>query len=799
MQRHYAFFIQISLLALLLVTISTAPVAGQTPGDYVHWYLAEGAQNAVFDEEILIANPTAENAEVTVTLLPEPGAGTETSVPLAVGAHSRYTLRLAQFFPNNINGAVSARVDSTNNVPIVVERSMYWPNGERGAGHNALGLTALSTSWQLAEGASGFWETFILLVNPHQVPATVTLTFLPAAGGAPRSMTRVLQPLSRNTVWVNGQEDVPAEFRNAEFSTTITSDHPIAVERAMYWNGFAGGTDSTGTRTPAQTWYFGEGATSGNASLQFETFLLLENPNAQDTSVHVSFFKDGGGVVQRDFPVQAKNRRTISVRLDVPELGATGFSMTAQSADPSLPIVAERAMYWLVNGSLVPADGHTVQGVPALSPAWAFAEGIQGALAGLAGGPYDTFFLISNPHATPLELRVHVVRWDGTGAVHPLTVPPQSRYTLYMGATDDNGRPLYPEASNQRFATTIRSVGSSPLPFLAERAVYWGGLDGGHASAGVPWGALPVGSPSPASPLQISSVAPDTGRLSGGTQITIRGRGFQQGATVAVGGTAARSVRVIDDATIVAVTPAAPGKRTGPVSVAVTNADGHGETASSAFSYNFHVLTFGDSITAGTTSFRECSLGSGCTIQSMRAMTPYPAGLLQRLADAPRFAAGGVTVRNRGVGGECASSANCGGNSGETRFPDVLDEDPEYDLVVLLEGVNDLSRPDPSTAIERAHGALRNMVREAQARAKVVVICKLTPVEDDEITGEPRRNPALVAQLNNRIEALTQAEGIFRINWSGIEMSADGLHPSQDGYNAMAQQVYNKISQILGQ
>jgi lysophospholipase L1-like esterase len=796
MHRHDAFFIQISLLALLLVTISSAPAAAQAPADYLHWYLAEGAQNAVFDEEILISNPTAENAQVTVTLLPEPGAGTETSVPIAVGAHSRYTLRLAQFFPGNINGAVSARIDS--NVPIVVERSMYWANGQRGAGHNALGLTGLSTRWELAEGASGFWETFILLVNPNQVPATVTLTFLPAAGGAPQSMTRVLQPASRNTVWVNGQEDVPPAFRNAQFSTTITSDQPIAVERAMYWNGFSGGTDSTGTREPAQTWYFGEGATSGNASLQFETFLLLENPNAQATTVHVSFFKDGGGVVQRDFPVQAQTRRTVSARLDVPELGATGFSMTAQSTNPSLPIVAERAMYWLVNGNPVPADGHTVQGVGALSTAWAFAEGIQGSLAGVPAGPYDTFFLISNPHPSPLELHVHVVRADGTGAVHPLTVAPQSRYTLYMGATDDNGRPLYPAASNQRFATTIRAVGS-PLPFLAERAVYWGGLDGGHASAGVPWGPLPVGSPTPIPPPQVSSVAPGTGRLSGGTQVTIRGRGFQQGASVTVGGAAAGSVRVIDDATIVAVTPPAGNKRTGPVSVTVTNPDGQSETASSAFTYNFHVLAFGDSITAGTTSFRECSLGSGCRIQSMRAMTPYPQRLQQRLVNHPRFAPGGVVVRNEGRGGECASSANCGSSSGETRFAGVLDEDPDYDLVVLLEGINDLARPDPATVIERAHGALRRMVREAKARAKVVVICKLTPVEDDEITGEPRRSPASIAQLNRRIEDLTLAEGLFRINWNGIEMSADGLHPSQDGYNAMAQQVYDKVIEILSQ
>ncbi|MPY89703.1 MAG: hypothetical protein GEU99_17495 [Luteitalea sp.] len=798
MPRRCTSPLQLTVLAFLLVAIGSTHVTAQTPEDYLHWYLAEGAQNAVFDEEILIANPNAENAQVTVTLLPEPGAGTETTVPITVGGHSRLTLRLAPFFPDTINGAVSARIDSTNGVPIVVERSMYWTNGERGAGHNAIGLTALSNAWQLAEGASGFWQAFILLVNPNDAPARVTLTFLPAAGGVSRSMARVVAPHSRNTVWVNGHEDVPVEFRNAEFATTISADQPIAVERAMYWDGFGGGTESTATLAPARTWYFGEGATSGNATLQFETFLLLQNPNTQDTTVHVWFFKDGGGVVERDFAVAANTRRTVSARLHVPELGATGFSMTAQSADPNLPIVAERAMYWLVNGHPVPADGHTVQGVTGLAAAWAFADGMQGQVTDVAAGPYDTFFLLSNPNTTPLELRVTVVREDGTGAVHPLTVPAQSRYTLYMGGTDDNGSLLYPEASNQRFATFIQSVGTTPLPFLAERAMYWGALDGGHASAGVPWGALPVAQPSPVSPPRITSVTPQTGRLNGGTAVTVTGSGFQRNAGLTVGGAAAKNVRVINDTTMVAVTPRAPSKRTGPVTVGVTNADGQREAAAAAFSYNFHVLTFGDSITYGTTSFKMCEAGD-CSIQSIRAARPYPSALQRRLVEAPQFAAGGVLVQNLGQPGECASRANCGG-SGEARFADVVDANPDYDLIVLLEGVNDLRPPgqDSSAAIEHARSALQHMVQDATARAKVVIICKLTPVQDDAVAGEPRRDPLDVAQLNSRIEDLTIEQGLFRVNWSGITLGPDGLHPSQAGFDTMAQQVFQKIMDVLG-
>jgi hypothetical protein len=56
------------------------------------WYLAEGATNAFFQEEILIANPTGTAANVTVTFLPDQGA--ESSITFSVAATSRHTLRV---------------------------------------------------------------------------------------------------------------------------------------------------------------------------------------------------------------------------------------------------------------------------------------------------------------------------------------------------------------------------------------------------------------------------------------------------------------------------------------------------------------------------------------------------------------------------------------------------------------------------------------------------------------------------------------------------------------------------------
>mgnify|MGYP003694103587 CR=1 FL=1 len=54
----------------------------------------------------------------------------------------------------------------------------------------------------------------------------------------------------------------------------------------------------------------------------------------------------------------------------------------------------------------------------------------------------------------------------------------------------------------------------------------------------------------------VSSVAPTSGPIAGGTAITITGTNFVSGATVSVGGTAATGVTVVNSTTMTATTPA---------------------------------------------------------------------------------------------------------------------------------------------------------------------------------------------------------------------------------------------------
>jgi len=85
------------------------------------WYFAEGCTDN-FDEWIVILNPsTSSTAAVTVTLVDS--SGSTEQVGFQVSPSSRYTLSVDSIFPDS---NVSAKVESTNSVGIVAERSMYW-------------------------------------------------------------------------------------------------------------------------------------------------------------------------------------------------------------------------------------------------------------------------------------------------------------------------------------------------------------------------------------------------------------------------------------------------------------------------------------------------------------------------------------------------------------------------------------------------------------------------------------------------------------------------------------------------
>ena len=124
--------------------------------------------------------------------------GTTSSAPTAVSAST------STASPDSTHTSVATTVTSTNNVPIVVERAMYWPDGffNYYEGHTSVGTTGTAQRWVIASGdGDPATQTFVLLANTENRPGQAELRIM-SPSGFNASLQRVvnLPPNSRTTV-----------------------------------------------------------------------------------------------------------------------------------------------------------------------------------------------------------------------------------------------------------------------------------------------------------------------------------------------------------------------------------------------------------------------------------------------------------------------------------------------------------------------------------------------------------------------------------------------------------------------
>jgi hypothetical protein len=585
MKATIRYVLAVCLLAALSGIAQAAP-------DYKTWYLAEGS-TGVFEEEILIANPNAVAANVTITYLVATGVTAPPAAQVVVPATGRKTVTVPAGYT-----AISAVL--TSDQAIIVERSMYLGGAARLAGHNSSGVTTPAVEWYLAEGANGGFDTYVLIANPNANATTVELTFL-GSDGVTKVLTTPVSGLSRKSVHAR----VDAGVTSVAFSARVKSldaSSPIIVERAMYWGTptAPGATNEKGLTQLSSTWRFGEGYTANG----FETYVLLGNPNATDASVTTTFFLEDGTTVQEARTVAANTRQNIYVN-GVPGMSGKPFSILVQCTN-GLEIAAERAMYW---GGF--REGHAVAGIADEATTWGFAEGLEDRFNGL---DYDTYFLLNNAGDTAVSVKATFLLEDGTGFQDTFTVGAHARKTLPTGA--------YLQLSNKRFATFFEASG----PIVAERSVYWGpNYYGGHASAGTPWplGVVPPGV-APTGPT-VTAIAPAYGSTNGGTDVTITGTNFRQDATVTIGGAAARNVVVRDAQTITFTTP---GATAGAKAVVVRS---FGQTASNQPAFTYEAPTppppTGPTIAQGNPVAIYCNAFAGNGVCTSVVQFPFPQNL----------------------------------------------------------------------------------------------------------------------------------------------------------------------------
>lgn len=290
------------------------------------WYFAEGSTDSNTKTFLILFNP--QSVEVAATITYMKGDGTTVEQPLRVPPQQRLVVAVADRLPGVGFGT---RVIASQ--PIVAERTMIFQADASSTGggiHTGAGVVTLSQRWYFAEGTTQApFHMWVLVLNPNAQPTNAAVTFLTPDG---TSLTRnyAIPPTTRLAINVN--EVVP----DLGVATTVRADRPVAVERAMYWGETPVGTVTAGATTPAFTWRFADGRTSGD----FQEYLLLSNPNKNQARITVEFILSDGGKRSQDIVMPGSSRYTMAVHQLYP--GQQALAATVRSTQP---IVVERSLF----------------------------------------------------------------------------------------------------------------------------------------------------------------------------------------------------------------------------------------------------------------------------------------------------------------------------------------------------------------------------------------------------------------------------------------------------------------------
>ena len=196
-------------------------------------------------------------------------------------------------------------------------------------------------------------------------------------------------------------------------------------------------------------------------------------------------------------------------------------------------------------------------------------------------------------------------------------------------------------------------------------------------------------------------------------------------------------------------------------------------------------LAFGDSLTEGKTTLigpGAVEVPSGIVLFS----TSYVELLYSKLTD--RYQDQSIRIIAEGVGGQI---------TGEDKFrlADVLTQ-YKPDVLLLLEGTNDMLNFPNQGGIDSAAGALQRMVQDAKARGARVFLATLPQMIPTGFRTSPD-SAAAVPVLNARIRNIAALENVTLVDIYSAVPSAfvgrDGVHLTADGYAVMADEWLKAI------
>lgn len=411
------------------------------------WLLAEGATGSA-RTRLALTNPGVDTAEITVRFLPQ--GGTPIVQQYSIPGQSRRTV-----FLNDIAGLqdvlVSAEV-TTERGGVLVERTVTWGGPEMmDSAHTGKAVDSARTTWYFAEGDTGVFDTYLALANAGSADANATITFFLASGQTVQA-TYVVPASGRQLVHVN---TVPG-LGQASFGMAVQASAPIAAERTMFFTtqdtAAKGGHASSGVVAPARKWYLAEGQTGS----VFSEYLLLANPNTLPATATVVYLTPAGTSVTKRYQLEPTSRMTVTVN-DEPGLENTEVAATITA---TLPIVAERSMYWPGTWGQW-YEGHNSAAMPSLGTKWALSEGETGGAHNVVSR-----FLLANPNTRDAAVKLTLLRDNGLApVVVQATIKARSRLTLNSSE--------FPLQFGEQFGTVVESTNG--VSFAVERSMYWDG------------------------------------------------------------------------------------------------------------------------------------------------------------------------------------------------------------------------------------------------------------------------------------------------------------------------------------
>jgi len=291
------------------------------------WYFPEGETADDFTVWLLVLNPGATPANLTVTyMIYRPEETTQPVVKKYVAPPtSRLTIDGRKDVPADVMGIM---VESDQ--PVVVEQSLYFDNQK--AAYGGGGATSLSTTWYVASANTqeGFTSRLAVL-NPNKQPAVVKVTMIGSKSGRAQDSLSV-PPLSKNDIVLN--EDMDGQL----VAAVLESDQPVAVVRATDYmsggdNPVLAAYSAQASATAAGQWFLPETMTGSD----YDSYVAIFNPATTPASATVTYYTDQGQPISKVYTVAPMTCLTIRVADDV-----TGKTVVAAGVSSTQPVVVER-------------------------------------------------------------------------------------------------------------------------------------------------------------------------------------------------------------------------------------------------------------------------------------------------------------------------------------------------------------------------------------------------------------------------------------------------------------------------